>query len=450
VCNSRLRESSFPLEAVSAAVQSLRSPFLRPENIVHQTMRTMTASAARASSKINHMTTYSNCSQRCILVALASLLVSCASPPRDQPTAPDIKPPTAAEPALTAVPLQRARSRWVPVNFSELPGWEQDRSAELWPALLRSCERPAPEWLRLCGQARASSLLNVSDGSMRQWLQQNLQAYRVESLAGASEGLITGYYEPVIDAMRTAQGAFKFPLHSVPADLATRKPYWTRQQLDTLPVAQDSLRGKAIAFVADPLSVLTLQIQGSGRLNLTEPDGSKKRVRVAFAGHNDQPYKSVGRWLIEQGELRAEQASWPGIKAWTQRNPMRVNELMWANPRVVFFREEALLEVASASLPGLVPGPKGAQGVPLTAGRSIAVDAQSIPYGTPVWLSTTEPLSNTPLRRLVMAQDTGTAIVGAVRADYFWGAGDEAEAQAGRMKQALLMWALWPQSQPKP
>jgi membrane-bound lytic murein transglycosylase A len=400
----------------------------------------MTASAARASSKINHMTTYSKCSQRSILVALAWLLASCASPPRDQAAPPDTKPPTTAEPVATAPPLLRARSRWVPVNFSDLPGWEQDRSAELWPALLRSCERPAPEWLRLCGQARAASLLNSSNEGTRQWLQQHLQAYRIESLTGVAEGLITGYYEPVIDATRAAQGAFKFPLHSVPTDLTTRKPYWTRQQLDTLPAAQDSLRGKAIAFVADPLSVLTLQIQGSGRLNLTEVDGSKKRIRVAFAGHNDQPYKSVGRWLIEQGELRSEQASWPGIKAWTQRNPQRVNELMWANPRVVFFREEALPDAPG----GAVPGPRGAQGVALTAGRSIAVDAQSIPYGTPVWLSTTEPLSNTPLRKVVMAQDTGTAIVGAVRADYFWGPGDEAEAQAGRMKQALLMWALWP------
>jgi membrane-bound lytic murein transglycosylase A len=392
------------------------------------------------------MTMFPKCLKRSILVALTLVLVSCASPPRTKSPAPDVKLPAATEPAVTGPPLLRARSRWVPVNFSDLPGWEQDRSAELWPALLRSCERPAPEWLRLCGQARAASLLNASDDSTRVWLQQNLQAYRIESLTGVTEGLITGYYEPVIDAVRSAQGAFKFPLHSPPADLTTRKPYWTRQQLETLPAAQDSLRGKAIAFVADPLSVLTLQIQGSGRLNLLEPDGSKKRVRVAFAGHNDQPYKSVGRWLIDQGELRAEQASWPGIKAWTQRNPQRVNELMWANPRVVFFREEVLPDVS----PALTLGPRGAQGVPLTAGRSIAVDAQSIPYGTPVWLSTTEPLSNTPLRRLVMAQDTGTAIVGAVRADYFWGPGDEAEAQAGRMKQALLMWALWPQSQPKP
>jgi membrane-bound lytic murein transglycosylase A len=226
------------------------------------------------------------------------------------------------------------------------------------------------------------------------------------------------------------------PLHALPADLSTRKPYWTRQQLDTLPAARASLRGRELAWVADPLDALILQIQGSGRLQLTEPDGTRRLLRVAYAGHNDLPYRSVGRWLIEQGELKAEQASWPAIKAWARANPRRVNEMLWSNPRVVFFREEAL--------PDPQLGPKGAQAVPLTPGRSIAVDPQSVPYGTPVWLDTTEPLSNTPLRRAVMAQDTGSAITGAVRADYFWGWGDEAEAQAGRMKQPLRMWVLWP------
>jgi membrane-bound lytic murein transglycosylase A len=197
-----------------------------------------------------------------------------------------------------------------------------------------------------------------------------------------------------------------------------------------------SLRGRALAYVADPLDALILQIQGSGRLSLIEPDGSRRLVRVAFAAHNDHPYKSVGRWLIEQGELRPEQASWPAIKAWARANPKRLNEMLWSNARVVFFREEAL--------PDPQLGPKGGQAVALTPGRSIAVDPTSIPYGTPVWLDTTEPLSNTPLRRVVMAQDTGSAIVGAVRADYFWGWGDEAEAQAGRMKQPLRLWALWP------
>ena len=228
------------------------------------------------------------------------------------------------------------------------------------------------------------------------------------------------------------------PLYALPTDLATRKPYYTRQQIDALPAAQAGLRGRVIAYVADPLDALILQIQGSGRLDLIDTDGSRRLVRVAFAGHNDHPYKSVGRWLIEQGELSAAQASWPGIKAWARGNPQRVNDMLWSNPRVVFFREEAL--------PDPQIGPKGAQGVALTPGRSIAVDALSIPYGTPVWLDSTEPLSSAPLRRLVMAQDTGSAITGAVRADFFWGWGVDAEQQAGRMKQPLRLWVLWPRA----
>ena len=330
----------------------------------------------------------------------------------------------------------RLHSRWVPVRFADLPGWDVDRATELWPALLRGCERPAPGWTAVCAQARSASLPGFSDDAARAWLQQRLQAYRVEALDGANDGLMTGYFEPLVEATRTPRPDKRVPIFAPPPELATRKPYLTRQQLDTLPVSQAALRGKPIAYVADPLDLLILQIQGSGRLNLTEPDGSRKLVRVAFAAHNEQPYKSVGRWLIDQGELSPAQASWPGIKAWARSNPRRLNEMLWANPRVVFFREEPL--------PDPLLGPKGAQGVPLTPGRSIAVDAQSIPYGTPVWLDSTEPLSSTPLRRLVMAQDTGSAIIGAVRADYFWGWGADAEAQAGRMKQPLRLWVLWP------
>jgi membrane-bound lytic murein transglycosylase A len=207
-----------------------------------------------------------------------------------------------------------------------------------------------------------------------------------------------------------------------------------------VPPAQAALRGREIAYVADPLDALALQIQGSGRLRITEPDGRVRTVRLAYAGNNDQPYQSVGRWLIAQGELPAGQASWPAIKAWAKLHPARVNELLWANPRVVFFREEPL--------PDPAVGPRGAQGVALTPGRSIAVDPRSVPYGTPVWIDTTEPLSSRPLQRLVLAQDTGSAIVGAVRADYFWGWDGDAAEQAGRMRQPLRMWVLWPRGSP--
>jgi len=177
-----------------------------------------------------------------------------------------------------------------------------------------------------------------------------------------------------------------------------------------------------------------LQIQGSGRVRITEADGSQRMVRLAFAGTNEQPYRSVGSWLLQQGAIR--DATWPGIKAWAAQNPQRINEMLWSNPRTVFFREEPLSELDAAF------GPRGAQGVPLTPGRSIAVDKESIPYGTPVWLVSRGPLLD--LRRLVMAQDAGSAILGAVRADYFTGWGPQAGDIAGRLKQPLALWVLWP------
>ena len=373
------------------------------------------------------------------LTAILGFVTACSSPPPLPPpsVSPEDKVPPAVEPMPAASgTLQRPHARWVPVRFADLPGWGADRTAELWPALLRGCERPAPVWVSVCAQARSAALPGFSDDAARAWLQQRLQPYRVEALDGATDGLMTGYFEPLVEASRTPRADMRVPLFAPPVELATRKPYLTRQQLDALPASQHALRGKPIAYVADSLDLLILQIQGSGRLNLSEPDGSRKLVRLAFAAHNEQPYKSVGRWLIDSGELTAAQASWPGIKAWARANPKRLNEMLWSNPRVVFFREEPL--------PDPQLGPKGAQGVPLTPGRSIAVDAQSIPYGTPVWLDSTEPLSSTPLRRLAMAQDTGSAITGAVRADYFWGWGADAEAQAGRMKQPLKLWVLWP------
>jgi membrane-bound lytic murein transglycosylase A len=177
-----------------------------------------------------------------------------------------------------------------------------------------------------------------------------------------------------------------------------------------------------------------VQIQGSGRMRVTEPDGSQRVVRLAYAGTNEHPYRSIGTWLLQNGSVR--DATWPGIKAWVRQNPQRLNELLWINPRMVFFREEPLSELDAGF------GPRGAQGVPLTPGRSIAVDKESIPYGAPVWLASPGPLVN--LQRLVIAQDTGSAIVGAVRADYFTGWGPQAGEVAGRLKQPLQLWVLWP------
>ena len=404
--------------------------------MVHHTINSNTASAASASSTSKVMMKVPGISKGLLAAIILGMLASCVSAPSAPPAAPAPtgEKPVATTPAMAPLVMQRGRARWVSADWAELPGWEADNTAELWPALLRGCEKPPLEWARVCIEARG--VHPASAASARGWLRQRLQPWRVETAEGAAEGLITGYFEPLVEARRVATGAYRIALYGAPSDLATRKPYWTRQQLDTLPAAKASLRGAALAYVADPLDALILQIQGSGRLALTEANGQRQLVRVAFAGHNDLPYKSVGKWLIEQGQLRLEQASWPAIKTWARANPQRVNEMMWANPRYVFFREEPL--------PDPTAGPRGAQNVPLTPGRSIAVDPQSVPYGAPVWLDTTEPLSNTALRRLVMAQDTGSAITGAVRADYFWGWGETAEQQAGRMKQPLKMWVLWP------
>lgn len=227
-----------------------------------------------------------------------------------------------------------------------------------------------------------------TSAQQRAWLVQRLQPYRVESLEGSSEGLLTSYYEPVLSASRLPTAGFAAPLYQPPATLANRKPWYSRQEMDTVPEARQALQGRAIAYLADPVDALVLQIQGSGRLRLTEADGSQKTVRLAYAATNDQPYKSVGRWLLDKGLIT--DASWPGIKAWISANPQRIQELLWSNPRVVFFKEEALPETDPS------PGPKGAQGVALTAGRSIAVDAGSIPYGAPVWLASSGPHRATP------------------------------------------------------
>ena len=364
-------------------------------------------------------------------LAILGTLSACSSPPAlDEPASPGAMP--AASPGPLPAPIVQGKSRWVAVPWSALPGLEQDALHEAWPAWLRSCERSTSAWARVCPEVR--ELAQAGAQAQREWMRRRLQAYRVESHQADSSGLLTAYYEPVLDASRLPQGPFRVPLYAPPADLGKRKPWYTRQEMETLPAAKNALRGKELVYLNDPVDAMVLHIQGSGIVRVSESDGRQRLVRMAYAGTNDQPYKSIGRWLLDQSLVR--DASWPGIKAWIARNPTRTQELLWSNPRVVFFKEEALP-------PGTTPpGPKGAQGVPLTAGRSIAVDRESIPYGTPVWLSSRGP--QTSLNRLVLAQDTGTAIVGAVRADYYAGSGPEAGELAGRLKQPLQLWVLWP------
>jgi len=170
-------------------------------------------------------------------------------------------------------------------------------------------------------------------------------------------------------------------------------------------------------------------------------------VRVGYADQNGQPYKSIGRYLVKQGELKLEDASMQGIKAWGVAHPTKVQALLDQNPSYVFFRE---LQAPPTGHGSGADGPVGALGVALTPERSIAVDPRFIPLGAPVFLATSWPGSSLPLQRLVLAQDSGGAIRGAVRADYFWGFGDTAGAQAGRMRQSARMWVLLPRDYPLP
>jgi membrane-bound lytic murein transglycosylase A len=359
----------------------------------------------------------------------------------EQPAPP---PQPLAQPAPT--PLM------TPTTFSALPGWEQDDLRQAWPALLQSCRGLASkaDWKAVCAAARA---LDASDGAavrrfFESWFVPNL----VRAADGADTGLITGYYEAMLYGARKRGGAYQTPLYRVPEDLLTVDlgsvypqlkgmrlrgrlsgktvvPYSSRAE-----IARAPFNGKELLWVNDPVEAFFLEVQGSGRVQLD----TGETVRVAYADQNGHPYKAIGRWLVEQGELTAEQATAQGIRAWIAANPGRRQELFNVNPSTIFFREEKLPD------PSL--GPKGALGVPLTPGRSVAIDPAFIPLGAPLFLATTEAGSEVPMQRLMMAQDTGGAIRGAVRADFFYGFGPDAVDRAGKMKQRGQIWVLLPRA----
>lgn len=365
------------------------------------------------------------------------LLASCASPPLPPASVPSGVPagsrPGDAGPL--PAPMLQGKSRWVPVRWAELPGFEEDQLFEAWNAWLKSCERPGPVFAPLCGEVRRLSIASAEE--QRNWMVSRLQPYRVESPQGAADGLLTSYFEPVLKASRQPGAGYEVPLYRTPVSLGSRKPWYSRQEIDTSPEARAALKGREIAWLADPVEAMSLHIQGSGRLSITEPDGAQRMIRVAYAGSNEQPFRSVTQWLLDQGEGRMTTPWVESTKAWAAKNsPQRVQQMLWSNPRYTFFQEQLLSELDAAF------GPKGAQGVALTPGRSIAVDPGSIPYGTPVWLASRGGAGS--LQKLVLAQDTGSAIVGAVRADYFAGTGPEAGLLAARMNQPLRLWVLWP------
>ena len=360
-------------------------------------------------------------------IAITSLLAACSTPS----TRGSNYRASSAAPASYSSSIANFRS----VSWQALPGWQEDELTQAWPAWLKSCEalrkrNSEIDWRQVCAQANSVS---GRDGqAIRQYFETNFQVFEVRnSTTGNESGLITGYYEPVMNGSQTRTANYTVPLYGLPTAWGSAKPNPapTRAEL----MGSGVLRGSELAWVQDPVAAAFMQIQGSGKIRLE--DG--RVLRLGYAGTNDQPFKSFAQWLLDRKEISRGEATMQGISAWAKRNPGRVEEMLNANPRFVFFKE--LPSNVSADL-----GPNGALGVPLTAERSIAIDLKAMPLGAPVFLSTTKPLSSQALQKLVMAQDTGKAIVGGVRADYYWGSGDSAGELAGRMKQDGKMWLLLP------
>ena len=359
-----------------------------------------------------------------------------------------------------------------PVDFNALDGWSDDPVGEAVTALRRSCapilrRDPAAafasdpragsnaDWQAACrALAEVGEPGDIDDAVARRYFETWFQPYRVIG-EGSAEGLFTGYYEPLLDgALEPIAGGV--PLRAAPGDIISvelglfsadfdgervrgrlvgnrLEPYFSRGEIE-----RGALDGRALelAWVDDPIKKFFLQIQGSGLVRLD--DG--RLLRVGYADQNGRVYRAIGRDLIEMGELTREEVSLQTIDAWLRANPDRAEEIMDKNPSYVFFQ---LLGEADE-----LEGPLGAQGVPLQAGRSLAVDRRFIPYGAPIWLETTAPLPDGEqvLRRLMIAQDTGGAIRGGVRGDVFWGAGDLAEFVAGHMNNRGSYYVMLPKA----
>ena len=386
----------------------------------------------------------------------AILLAACAQvSPKPEPLACPAAPACPACPRCPPLKPAVESARYDEATFAALPGWGD---AALQPSLrsfLAGCPRlAAPAVLAsACEQARAVPA--GDEAAARRFFESTFVPYAIASSENGESGMVTGYYEPIIDGSRTRSALNRYPIFGIPDDLVVvdlaavnpdlrnlrlrgrlegRRlvPYYSRAEIES---RGDGFAGPVIAWTADPVELFFLQIQGSGQVRL---EGGE-RIRIGYADQNGHPFRSLGRYLIERGELALEQASMQGIKAWATANPARLQNALDQNPSYVFFRE----------LPAS-GGPIGTLGAPLTGEYSLAVDRRFVPLGAPVYLATTYPLSEERLERLMAAQDTGGAIRGPVRADFFWGSGPEAGTLAGRMRQKGRMWLLWPRGEALP
>jgi membrane-bound lytic murein transglycosylase A len=335
--------------------------------------------------------------------------------------------------------------------WSDLPGWNEAALAPAWPALLNSCRKLAansPSWKSIC--AEAQSLASPNETAARAFFETHFEPHLQRAALLRSQGLITGYYEPLLYGSRVRTERYRYPVYRAPDDLVTIElgalypelngkrvrgrlngrrvvPYFSRSEIDANP---PPLAGNELLWVDDPVALFFLQIQGSGRVQL--PSG--ETLAIGYADQNGHPYTAIGRTLIERAGLKLEEIDLPTIRAWLAAHQNDAQALMNTNASYVFFAPRD---------PNL-PGPLGALGVPLLAARAIAVDPAYIPLGLPVWLDTVLPDRDAPYRQLVFALDSGGAIKGATRADLFFGYGAEAESYAGRMRAPGRLYVLLP------
>jgi len=327
---------------------------------------------------------------------------------------------------------------------------DKDHLTLAWPAWLRSCDalKNKNAWKNVCSKSK--EIFNPTDKEITNFFYQNFHLYQAFQKDGGEEGLVTGYYQPLLQGSRKKTRKYQIPLYGPPSDLITVDlsevypdlkykrlrgrvegnkliPYHTREEIteDKYP-----LQGNELFWVRDAVEAFFLEIQGSGVIAFE--DGT--RTQVGYADQNGHPYRSMGRELIHKGELSRHKVSMQSIKAWAKKNKKKLQRFMNANPSVVFFRE----------LPRGLPGPIGALGVPIAAERSVAVDRKFVPLGAPLILSTTHPNSKKSLQQLMIAQDTGGAIGGGVRIDFYWGQGNVAGKKAGSMKQKGKVWVILP------
>ncbi|EME70437.1 membrane-bound lytic murein transglycosylase [Paramagnetospirillum caucaseum] len=365
---------------------------------------------------------------------VAAALAACATP----------------EPA-PAPPAGPGRMVLQPLGYDQLAGWSADESARVLPALLKSCNRvtklptdrsigfegvggTAADWYPPC--AAAARVAEGDHKAVRVLFETWFTPWQVTG-DGKTDGLFTGYFEPEIRGSRQRQGAYAQPIHGKPGDLVTAdlgrfRSDWAGEQLvgrvengrlvpypTRAEIERGALDGKApvVAWTDDAVDLAIMQIQGSGRVRLD--DGTV--IRLGVAGSNGHKFIGIGKVMKDEGKLGAD-TSMPAIRAWLKANPQEGRALLGRNPRYIFY-----------GLNSGTDGPLGTEGVALTPERSLAVDPRFVPLGAPVWLDSVDPAGK-PLRRLMMAQDTGAAIKGPVRGDVFWGAGEAAFQIAGKMK----------------